>query len=1009
MIISDATSSLSNKKKIRLITAIVLGLILLYLFAPASLFQFDAAPTDSYYCDMETVNGKFFVSSGQQFTGGKTQNGDYSRSGKYSCFLSVSNGNRYGAGIKFSNFKPGETYKASIWRFREKGGDDGHLVVSDKEASLLYKGTRTTIKTVGGWDLLEINFRIPVYTKLSEISVYAFSEGKYPVYFDDLLVQKTREAPVIATEDWKPELLKIDIKKSGIKKLNQKRTQALRNGILESAEDDWVKAKITTQESNETVKAEVRLKGDWLDHIETDKWSFRVKTKSGMALNRLRYFSIHTPKARAFLQEWILHQLFEQEDILTTYYDFLTVELNNKQKGVYAIEEHFDKVLLERQKRREGPIVRFSEDGYWEGIKRHLQLLEAIDHDIQLSIKQPSASTVTPFQQNKTVKTDLLKEQFEQAAQLMDQYKRGAIQADAIFDLDKMARYFAICEALGAYHGITWHNQRFYYNPVTSKLEPIGYDGFAEKTIRKNNLIGAGALNGQSIQSENIEQFLFLDVEFTKLYAKYVLEYTSRSFLDDFFATIEEDLKAREVLIQTEFEDYKFEKDQLIVNALRLNSMVLPFNDYSLKVYAQDVSKNKQQLKIGSYHSLPLVLIGAGPDALTMTDTFAQKALLESFYHRSLHTKMEKGKPLKLTHHDAKSAYDRQQPISYLDLTVDQDIEFLFYKPLGIDSVFYTGILDWPLRDGLTTQQAIFNDITLVSNDIYTVADEVVFFKAGKHKVRKPIVIPAGYRVVFEAGCELDFVSRAKFISKSPVSIKGREDARVIIRSSDKSAQGFTVLQAPETSVLHYAEFDQFNTLDERGWSLTGAVTFYESDVEIDHCIFKNNVCEDGLNIVRSAFSLETSLISNTFSDGFDADFCKGTVKKVRFLNTGNDGMDFSGSVILITSAEVENAGDKGVSVGEDTDASINKISIKNSNIAVAAKDLSTLFIEFIDMEDCNQGFAAYQKKPEFGGAHIVVNQYEASNVKRLHNIRVDCSLQLVDKITKGEALGFGN
>ena len=117
--------------------------------------------------------------------------------------------------------------------------------------------------------------------------------------------------------------------------------------------------------------------------------------------------------------------------------------------------------------------------------------------------------------------------------------------------------------------------------------------------------------------------------------------------------------------------------------------------------------------------------------------------------------------------------------------------------------------------------------------------------------------------------------------------------------------------------------------------------------------------------------------------------------------------MDFSGSVILITSALVDKAGDKGVSVGEDTDASINSITVKNSNIGVAAKDLSTLFIEDITLENCNQGFTAYQKKPEFGGAHIIVNKYTDKNIKRLHNIRVDCTLQLIDRMVEGERLGL--
>ena len=601
MIISDATSQKSSRKKVLTIAASVVALFLIALFFPWRIFSSDDHIHGSYYCDLEVVSGKHFVSSGIYFDAAKTQNGDYSRSGKYSCFLNKSNGNQYGVGFKLPSFKPGEMYKASVWRFREKGGEDGHLVVGADNPDQFYKGTNKIIKTVGGWELLEIDFRIPYYRTVDDLKIYVFSEGKYPVYFDDLLIQKTGDPKEIATQEWKPQTIKIELREKALKKLNKKRASALRNGILESADDDWVSAKITDLNNSKTIKTDLRLKGDWLDHLKSNKWSFRIKTKNGATFNRLRQFSVHTPKARAYLHEWVLHELFKQEDVLTTYYDFLKIEVNDEKQGVYAIEEHFSKILLERQKRREGPIVRFSEDGFWAGMKRHIFQVEAIDHDIELSVKQPEASPATSFQQKKTIESPALKEQFEQAVMLMDQYKNGELSAADIFDLEKMAKYFAICEALGAYHGITWHNQRFYYNPVIGKLEPIGYDGFAEKTLRKNHLLGTGALNSKKLDHESIEKYLFFDLEFTKLYTYFVQKYTSRSFLNEFFASIEEPFQARKELLKTEFEDYNFDKDQLMVNALRLHSMVLPFNDHSLKAFTQDESGNSKNIKIANY------------------------------------------------------------------------------------------------------------------------------------------------------------------------------------------------------------------------------------------------------------------------------------------------------------------------------------------------------------------------------------------------------------------------
>ena len=46
-----------------------------------------------------------------------------------------------------------------------------------------------------------------------------------------------------------------------------------------------------------------------------------------------------------------------------------------------------------------------------------------------------------------------------------------------IFDLEKWATYFAIIDFSNAYHGVISKSVKFYYNPVTAKFEPIGFDG----------------------------------------------------------------------------------------------------------------------------------------------------------------------------------------------------------------------------------------------------------------------------------------------------------------------------------------------------------------------------------------------------------------------------------------------------------------------------------------------------------------------------------------------------
>ena len=61
----------------------------------------------------------------------------------------------------------------------------------------------------------------------------------------------------------------IDIKYENLNKLNNKRKEALKKGVLISKDSDFVNAKITFDQNQ--YKARIRLKGDLTDHLEDPK------------------------------------------------------------------------------------------------------------------------------------------------------------------------------------------------------------------------------------------------------------------------------------------------------------------------------------------------------------------------------------------------------------------------------------------------------------------------------------------------------------------------------------------------------------------------------------------------------------------------------------------------------------------------------------------------------------------------------------------------------------------
>lgn len=944
------------------------------------------------YCDAEIVRGSNFVSHGDQFFNAKTQSKEAAFEGNFSSKIEMGEGFQYGFGFDFKTFQAGKTYLASVWRKMENHDGKSALVIMDKNKNINYE-IFESVKEKNGWELLEKKFTVPFQKEIEELKIYVRSDGKEIFYFDKLkIIEKENYNNTFPS--FTPETIELNISEKGFQKLNQKRKDALQIGVLESAENDWVNGTLTSSDHSETMNIELRLKGDWLDHLKKNKWSFRVKVKDPFAWNKMKTFSLQSPETREFLQEWILHQWWKKEDVLTPRYDFVELKLNGKSLGVYAYEEHFEKQLPESNARREGVIVRFSEEGFWADVKKRLGDLEGnpIAH-VNTSAHYSSAE-VRGFKENQLLKNPVLKQQLETAQNLLVDFLEQKKSVSEIFEIEKMAKYFAIVDLMQAQHSVAWHNMRFYFNPVLNKLEPVGFDGFPTYHY-PYLLMSEGALSQHFKENQEPFQYFFSDTTFLQQYIYNLFSFSKKEYLNHFLDELENGIAARSEFLTREFQLYRFNKDLIFKRISGIQSNIFPFNNISLKAYFQKKSDGKTIAQLGSIHSLPIEIIGTGFQNKKVNNYFESSIVLPAFitspFYQNQSKKRKKEAP-SLTN------LIRYQ-IEYQPITIPDNSKYVFYKVLGYDEIFHSKILNWQFPQANSTPPTIPKNHEISSNNLYTVTDQKVVFHAGKFIVKNDIIIPKNYTVYFSEGTEIDLVNQAKFLSYSPIQMNGKKDSPIKITSSDRSANGFTILQAEGNSNLEYVIFENLNTHRKENWNLTGAVTFYESEVTINDCAFLKNHCEDGLNLIRSNFEINRSIFNQTLSDGLDLDFCNGSINQSYFFNTINDGLDISGSNVYVVDCEMDNCGDKGISVGEQSQVTILEATIKNSIIGVASKDLSKVFIENINLENCQQGFVAYQKKAEFGGSLIEVKNYSAIQVKRLHNILVGCTLKLKGKI----------
>ena len=163
-----------------------------------------------------------------------------------------------------------------------------------------------------------------------------------------------------------------------------------------------------------------------------------------------------------------------------------------------------------------------------------------------------------------------------------------------------------------------------------------------------------------------------------------------------------------------------------------------------------------------------------------------------------------------------------------------------------------------------------------------------------------------------------------------------------------------------------------------------GAFTINKSNITIQNSLFENNFSEDTLNLVQVKGNLRNITIQNSPSDGLDIDYGEVIISNSKFLNigklTGADAIDMSKSKVQINDVIIKNTTDKGISIGEDSNAKISDLFISSAFAGIVAKDSSEvnakdLFFRNIEFADT----MAYRKKPQFNGASMYIKNLNTS------------------------------
>ena len=750
----------------------------------------------------------------------------------------------------------------------------------------------------------------------------------------------------------RPGRLDIRIEEEDFERIRADRRRALENRFNDSDLNAWVPAKM--DHAGESVKVRLRLKGALRDHWEhPQKWSFLIKVRGDDAIKGLKRFSIQHPSTRSFIYEWLFMRALEDEGLISHRFEFIEVYINGKNRGLYALEEQAGKRLIENNGLREGPILGFDKSDWLAYWIAHAEFARIGNKN--LGNPDPSwFFKAAPIEASQTgsVLPDSPDERLHvEAMTLLEAFRSGRREASEVFEGEEMAKLAALFAAFGALE-LDWRDLRYYYNPLTARLHPIG------KELHHDRAIGAHRWwtnDGERPHGAPLPKRLFADPEFERVYVRQLDRFSKREWLESFFERHDRTLARNLSFLEHEFPNYEFSREDLRAIGNVIRNMLRPAR--TVNAYLARVHEGEIQLEIGNLHAFTVHVIGARlPGGLTLpvgeTTVLRGRKMDDVVTHRTVML---------------------QAPFDWSP-ELAAELNVVVQVP-GLDDEFVEPVFQWPRSTKTDLESDVVRELPAsIEREFLVVTGDTgeIHCRQGAWVIDEPLVIPPGYRLMGGPGVRWDLRDSAFVLSYSPVELVGSEDAPFVIESTDSTGCGLVVLNAAADSRLEYVSARDLSPPNRDGWSLTGAITFFASPVRIKDAVFADNRGgDDALNLFQSDFLIERSVFVGTVADALDLDYCTGKIQDTRFEDVGNDAIDTSGSHVEVVGVNVAGAGDKGMSFGEGSRASVRDATISKARIGLASKDDSVVNIFSSAIHDSEYGLALYQKKPEFGPGTI--------------------------------------
>ena len=779
-------------------------------------------------------------------------------------------------------------------------------------------------------------------------------------------------------------------------------------GYLDSVINQWQPAKLNVDGKEYDVK--IKLHGDSRLHWSGNLKSYKIKSDNTEFINNMRNFNLILFEDR-LLQPKVTRIVANDLGLMDIRDDIVVLKINGVVQGLYYLQEKLDYTFLENNRCSNCEVVQIS-DNWIE------------DHPYDDTFSSVGGIYVnedtTPFDYEIS-NIDLPESELNKGKVLYSAYKlyesinNGDLQSlITYFDMDQLSSFMALRMVLGAPQLIVGNDFIMAYSATNSKFYPIARNDILGELQLINGGLEHGLATTRFSKTKGFIPLFYLlaqDDQLTYLRNKKVYQYISNT---NIIAEIDE-LIGRYLPYAL---SYKANQHNTFYMGGRLKDskriaehnmdLIKTVFEYS-KAYINAIEKGNK------------VVLEVIPDSIAEIKFNSLKMRLAQGYA---------GK-LTLVYTDGKNASSANS-IAIKDKTdlieLTEFVEDLYFSA-GLDKELFPEKRAYRLEFVFEDAEKVSienlditmrNDITgkdITDGDIYVqIADgndyyEPAYFSFDKFKKEYPklkwaygsngqltllegnyvldkdLIIPKTNGFNIDAGVNILMAGNKSVLSYSPVEIRGTKEKPVVVKAldDDEPFGTFAILGEGSNqakSIINWLDLSGGNEKWINGIYFSGQLSIYRMDVDMDSAMVHGGHSDDGLNIKYSKVLISNSKFYGSNADQVDLDFVTGVIKNSEFKGTGGgtggDNLDLSGSKVLVKNNKFSDSIDKGVSIGEETQALLYKNVISNNNIGAEVKDRSKAYFIGNTFKQNKVALNSYQKKQLFGGgfSYNYQNQY---------------------------------